>query len=193
MATYKDILAAPENKVAELIDGELVLSPRPSGAHSSVMSVLNGKLMPRFGQGGGRSAGWIILIEPELHLGKQVLVPDLAGWRTSRLPRIPKVPYFTLAPDWVCEVASRSTKSIDRKRKLPIYAKARVEHVWMIEPRDRVLEVLERSDQYWRTVGYHMEAERVRAAPFEELVLDLSTLWAALPSRASERTSELYY
>ena len=193
MATYKDILAAPEHKVAELIDGELFLSPRPSGAHAFVTSALIGELFPRFGHGNRRASGWIILVEPELHLGKHVLVPDLAGWRTSRLPRIPEEPYFTLAPDWVCEVASRSTHKLDQTRKLPIYAKAKVKHAWMLEPRDRSIEVLELRGKHWSRLGYHMDSEKIRAVPFDGLVLDLSKLWSALPSRASERTTELYY
>ena len=108
-ATYEDVLNAPENKVAEILDGELVLSPRPAPRHSVAQSSLGMMLGTPFHQGQGGPGGWWILDEPELHFGDQVLVPDLAGWRRERLPAIPEEAFFTLAPDWVCEVLSPST------------------------------------------------------------------------------------
>jgi Uma2 family endonuclease len=44
-----------------------------------------------------------------LHLGLDIVVPDLAGWRRERLPHLPKAAFFSLAPDWICEVLSPST------------------------------------------------------------------------------------
>jgi Uma2 family endonuclease len=123
-ATYEDVLSAPENKVAEILDGELFLSPRPSPRHSVASSYLRGALVPFDGQEG--PGGWWILFEPELHFGEDVVVPDLGGWRRERLPAIPDTAFFSLAPDWVCEVLSPSTERIDRGRKLRIYAGAGV-------------------------------------------------------------------
>jgi Uma2 family endonuclease len=194
-ATYQDVLDAPEHMVAELIDGELILSPRPGGTHASVASMIGGELVPPFTRGRGGPGGWIILLEPELHFGKRVLVPDWAGWRTSRMPSVPNDPYFTLAPDWVCEIASKSTEKLDRKRKLPIYASAGVGHAWIIQPRLRALEVLRLRDGEWVNAGYHTDGDKVRAEPFQEIELDLATLWWGLPLRASEPgpESELEY
>jgi hypothetical protein len=82
------------------------------------------------------------LDEPELHFGEHVVVPDLAGWRRERMRAMPRQAFFTLAPDWVCEVLSPSTERADRGRKLRIYAEAGVAHVWFLKPADRTLEVL---------------------------------------------------
>ena len=38
--------------------------------------------------------GWWLLFEPELHLGNDILVPDLAGWRREHLPVLRDLPYF---------------------------------------------------------------------------------------------------
>lgn len=39
--------------------------------------------------------------EPELHLGAEIVVPDLAGWRRERMPEIStELAHFVLAPDW---------------------------------------------------------------------------------------------
>ena len=82
----------------------------------------------------GGPGGWILLDEPELHLHGDVLVPDLAGWRRERMPELPDAAAFELAPDWICEVLSPSTAASDRAEKMPIYARERVAHVWLVDP-----------------------------------------------------------
>ncbi len=177
-ATYEDVLAAPAHRVAELIHGVLHTHPRPAGPHSAAASALGEELGPPFKRGRGGPGGWILLDEPELHLGEHVLVPDLAGWRRERMPRIQDAPYFTLAPDWVCEVLSRSTAKLDRTEKLPIYADHRVGHVWLVDPILRTLEVMRLESGRWSILGTYNDEARVRAEPFEAFELDLGILWA---------------
>ena len=177
-ATYEDVLNAPENKVAEILDGELFLSPRPAPRHAVAHSRLLGALAGPFDSGVGGPGGWWILTEPELHLGEQILVPDIAGWRRERLPAIPDEAFFSLAPDWVCEVLSPSTERFDRGRKLRIYAEAGVAHVWLVKPTDRTLEVLRLRDGAWTIVGVWEDAAVVRAEPFEAVELEVGRLWA---------------
>jgi Uma2 family endonuclease len=190
-ATYQDVLDAPEHMVAEILDGELILSPRPAPRHTSVATVLGAALVPPFSRGRGGPGGWIILHEPELHFGKRVVVPDLAGWRRERMPSIPdKAAYFTVVPDWICEIASKSTEKLDRRKKLPLYARVGVAHAWMVHPRLRTLEVLRRQAENWVLVAVFGDDERIRAEPFEAIELALADLWADLPSRASEPVAE---
>lgn len=189
-ATYQDVLDAPEHMVAEIIDGELVLSPRPAAPHTSVASVLGAELLLPFGRGRGGPGGWIILDEPELHFGERVLVPDLAGWRRERMPVVPEGAYFTVVPDWVCEVASKATEKLDRRKKLPLYASVGVSHAWLIHPRLRTLEVLRLHDGKWLSVSVYADDEKIRAEPFEAIELDLATLWSDLPTRASESATD---
>src|SRR5262245_22303552 len=128
--------------VAEVIDGELELQPRPANIHALACTALGEELGPPFKRGRGGPGGWMILDEPELHLRQDILVPDLGGWRRETLPETPLEAFFTVAPDWACEVLSPSTTAKDRARKLPIYARERVSHVWLVEPAARLLEVL---------------------------------------------------
>jgi Uma2 family endonuclease len=117
-ATYEDLLKVPEHLVAEIIDGELVTSPRPAFRHAAAASSLGADIHTAFGRTrGGGPGGWVILIEPEVHIVGQVLVPDIAGWRRQRMPEIPDVAFVELAPDWVCEISSQSTAAMDRTRK----------------------------------------------------------------------------
>jgi Uma2 family endonuclease len=178
-ATYEDVLNAPKHLVAEIVGGVLELSPRPGKPHAAAASALSEELGPPFKRGRGGPGGWIVLFEPELHLGPDVLVPDLAGWRRERLPVLDNVePYFTLAPDWVCEVISPSTGTLDRARKLPLYAAAGVGHAWLVDPLQRTLEVLRRQDTKWLLLDVFEGDSRVRAEPFDAIELDLSVLWA---------------
>lgn len=178
-ATYDDVLAAPEHLVAEVLDGELSLQPRPGKPHAAAATALGEELGPPFKRGRGGPGGWIILHEPELHLGADIVVPDLGGWRRERMPKmIDDEPFFDVAPDWVCEVLSRSTAVLDRKKKLPVYARERVTHAWLVDPILRTLEVLRWSDGGWVITGTWSGSDRLRAEPFEAIELDLSILWA---------------
>ena len=179
-ATYDDIVALPENMVGEIIGGELHASPRPAPKHANAASDLGAELRVRFGRprGGDGPGGWIILDEPELHLGEHVLVPDIAGWRRERVPRLPEEAWFTLAPNWVCEVLSPSTAGVDRVRKMPIYAEHQVAHVWLVDPLERTLEVFRREADGWLVVATHLGDEDVRAEPFEDIAIRLIHLWS---------------
>jgi len=126
-ATYEDLLAVPEHLVAEIVDDELYTSPRPAAPHAVAASALMVGLGGPFGfEREGGPGGWLTLIEPELHIVRQIVVPDLAGWRRERMPEIPDAPFFDLAPDWLCEVVSPSTGALDRAKKMPHDARARI-------------------------------------------------------------------
>jgi Uma2 family endonuclease len=180
-ATYQDIIDLPEHKVGEIVDGELYVSPRPAARHAKVSSILGMDLGSPFQRGRGGPGGWWIVDEPELHFGQNVLVPDLAGWRRERMPRIPDVPYFELAPDWVCEVLSPSTAKLDVVLKLPKYARAGVKHAWIVDPMNRLLEVFRQEHEQWVLVATFGGDDKVRAEPFEAVELELAELWLDEP------------
>ena len=178
-ATYQDVLDAPPNMVAEVVGGVLHLHPRPAFPHAFASSALSVELGPPFMRGRGGPGGWVILFEPELHLGPEpdILVPDLAGWREERMPTVPRAAYVTLPPDWACEVLSESTEDIDRAEKLPLYARERVGHVWLVDPLLRTLEVLRLDGATYRLVAVWRGATTVRAEPFDAVEIDLGVLW----------------
>lgn len=176
-ATYEDLVRLSEHVVGEILDGELHASPRPSASHALAASTLQSDLGTPFQRGRGGPGGWWILSEPELHLGEDVAVPDLAGWRRDRLPSVPDAPFLTLAPDWVCEVVSPSTERIDRVRKLPLYAREGVGYAWLVNPRARTLEVFRNEGKRWLLLASYADDTRVRAEPFEAVELDLLALW----------------
>jgi len=175
-ATYQDLLRVPDHQIAEIIDGELYASPRPAGPHSRAASTLGMDLGAPYDRGRGGPGGWWIVDEPELHLGDHVVVPDLAGWRRERLPVYPADVGVEVPPDWVCEVLSPRTRTVDRIRKLPLYAAFDVSHAWLLDPADRTLEVYRLRDGAWVLAATFEAGDEVRAEPFEAVTLDLGEL-----------------
>jgi len=189
-ATYRDVIDSPEHMIAELVDGVLNLTTRPGIPHTVAASRMLSMLDALSGAGGGGAGGWHLLFEPELHLGEDIVVPDVAAWQVERLPEMSDAAYFTLPPDWLCEVLARSTGALDREAKLPIYARAGVRHIWLIDVRQRTLEVLRLVRGTWRTLAVHRGDERFRAEPFG-VELELGRLWAyVVPTPHSSRASE---
>ena len=175
-ATYRDVLEAPPHMVAEIVDGALHLHPRPAIRHAVASSFLGGELFGPFQRGRGGPGGWWILDEPELHLGEDVLVPDLAGWRRERLPEPPDEAFFTLAPDWVCEIISPSTQKFDLEEKRPIYAREGVGHLWLVDPSARTLEAFVLSEGAWSPTGLAGNGGPVSFPPFEAIAFPLDAL-----------------
>ena len=177
-ATYQDVLAAPPNVIAEVIHGVLHTNPRRATTHAAATSALGEELGPPFKRGRGGPGGWLIVDEPELHLGEDIVVPDLAGWRRERPAKLPDAAFVTVPPDWVCEALSERTRKLDRTDKMRIWARESVTHVWLVDPIARTLEVLRREGTGWRALATHRDGERVRAEPFDAIELDLALLWA---------------
>jgi Uma2 family endonuclease len=184
-ATYEDLLEVPDHLVAEILDGDLYASPRPAVPHARAASVLGTDILAPFdreGGGAGGPGGWWILDEPELHLQEDIAVPDVAGWRRSRLPALPEAAFFTIAPDWVCEVVSPKTERIDRGRKRLLYAREGVSHLWLLSPSAHTLEVFRLSGDCWTLVHTFDGDETIHAEPFDAVGLDMSRWW--IPSTA---------
>ena len=176
-ATYQDVLDAPAHMVAEVVDGSLHTHPRPAMPHALASSSLGGELSSPFQKGRGGPGGWWIVFEPELHLGDDIVVPDLAGWRRDRMPDFPDTAFVTLAPDWVCEVLSPSTRDLDRHGKRPVYAREGVGHLWFIDPTARDLEAFELRDGEWVLIATARNDDPVSIPPFEAITFPLDALW----------------
>jgi Uma2 family endonuclease len=176
-ATYEDLLALPDSLIAEILDGVLYTQPRPAPRHARASSSLGDEIVSPFDKGRGGPGGWWILDEPELHLELDILVPDLAGWRRERLPKLPEGAYFEVAPDWICEVLSPGTARQDRVVKMPIYARHGVKHIWLVEPILRTLEVFENTPGGWLLLGAFENDDAISMAPFDAITFNLGVLW----------------
>jgi Uma2 family endonuclease len=178
-ATYEQVLRLPENMVGEIVDGELYAWPRPRARHGHSALRIGGRLEAAFDSGEGGPGGWVILPEPELHLGGDVLVPDIGGWRLGRWTLDPDVARITVAPDWICEVMSPATASHDRRVKMPAYATHAVSHAWIVEPVLKTIEVYRLENARWSLLATYGEGDKMRGEPFEAIEIDLARIFAS--------------
>jgi Uma2 family endonuclease len=176
-ATYADLEAVPEHLVAEIIDGELMTHPRPSPRHGGTANALGNELSGPFQKGIAGPGGWVFFVESEVKFGDDILVPDIAGWRRERLTTYPEKNYFTISPDWVCEILSGSTEKRDRTLKMRIYGDAGIPHMWLIDPRLQILEAFENDKGRWTKIGDWNSDDQVRAPPFDAISFSLADLW----------------
>ena len=179
---YARLEALPANLTGEIIGGRLYTQPRPTTRHALAESGLAMDIGSAYHRGRGGPGGWWILVEPEIHFIRdtEVLVPDLAGWRRERMPRLPRDHRFEVVPDWVCEILSPATARTDRVVKMPVYARFGVPYLWLVDPLVHTLEAFALRDGRWTVIGLFQEQDAVTVEPFVEIALELGGLWADL-------------
>ncbi len=188
-ATYQDLLSVPEHLTAELIDGVLYAMARPRVRHVASSSAMGVHLGAAFGlrRPIGGPGGWVILDEPELHLGGAVptdlvLAPDMAGWRRERLAEAPDAAALEMVPDWICEILSASTASHDRIRKMDWYGRVGVRWAWIVDADARSIEIYHHDGANWVFLGGVTGQDPARIQPFEAVEFDISEWWAPVPA-----------
>jgi Uma2 family endonuclease len=177
-ATYDDLFSVPENMIGEIINGELIVTPRPSRKHTYAASALDKRIGApyQYGETGG-PGGWIIIVEPEIGLGEHTLVPDLAGWKKERFPSDEPHNWISVPPDWVCEILSPGTFRTDKIKKMPLYGQYGVPHLWLIDPVAKTLEIFRLESGRWMVVTVFAEDDSVRAEPFQDIEFNLNDIW----------------
>ena len=191
LATYQDVLDAPSRKVVQIIDGKLYTHPRPAPSHANAGAALLGNLKNPFDFSRGGPGGWVILYEPELHLREDIVIPDLAGWRRTRMPQLPDTAYFAIAPDWVCEVLSPSTRKLDLGRKRGIYAREGVKHLWIVDPEERSLAAYELRRGLWILLDTLYGDAAVSLPPFDAISFNLSDLWEHVVHKSAAAVAQV--
>ena len=175
---YKELCGLPDNVVGEILNEELVVMPRPAFKHARASSSLGAKIFDSYDEGNTGPGGWWILDEPELHFPYDVVVPDIAGWKRERLQDPSEMKVLEVSPDWVCEVLSPSTAKYDKISKLKIYAENKVPYYWIVDPLNKVLEILVLDGKTYKLAFVFGKNDDVKTAPpFEELEFNLRSLW----------------
>jgi Uma2 family endonuclease len=176
-ATLAELEALPRHLKGEIIDGVLYAHARPDPHHANIIGALIDSLRGPFQRGQGGPGGWWILPEPGIEVpGSPEFSPDLAGWRRTRLPALPKgrVP---LVPDWICEILSPSTRTYDHRTKRPFFARLGVPYLWFVDPEARTLTISRLVEGRWLELGVFGEEDVVRGEPFEGLEIPLGEWW----------------
>jgi Uma2 family endonuclease len=176
-ATEFDLRAIPEDRTAHLVEGRIYSHARPRVAHADLMGALFREISSAFNDTRrGGPGGWLFLIEPELRIGRDILVPDIAAWRRERMPRAPAVSQIALAPDWICEVLSKGTEAFDRGPKRRCYARGQVTHLWYVQPESKLIEVFRKEGEFYASVSEGLFNARIALEPFEAAPIELGEL-----------------
>jgi Uma2 family endonuclease len=175
-ATLADLERLPESARAELIDGTLYTSPAPGQVHHSTADAMQFRLESLFHAHRGRHGGWWILAHPVLALGPdQIVVPDFAGWPIPGLPDGPKGPRISVAPSWVAELRTAVTASHDALLKAPLYLKAGVRWLWIVDPEKALIEIYAADGDQWRLDRIAQPShDSERLPPFDAVPIDVS-------------------
>ncbi len=182
LATFADLLRIPEDRRRhEILDGEIIEKALPRLDHSVTQS-RSGQLLRNFNRtpnGASRPGGWWFATEPTIKLSRHVTVqPDVAGWRRERLPDIHREYPITLRPDWVCEIMSDGdARRRDGLQKRRIYADHDVPFYWLIDTERETLTVLSLTEECYVEQLTACRTDRVRAAPFDALELQIGILF----------------
>ena len=177
-ATYADVLDQPEHVVAEIVGGTLDLGPLPPPRGALAKTALCALLANALCEGRGQDRGWWVMPSPELRLGDDVLVADIAAWRCAHAPDLLDRDRFDVAPDWVCEVLQPKTRALDLAVKRPAYARHGVAHLWQVDPDARTLEAFALEGGRWVLVDTLTDAAEVALPPFDAVAFALADLWA---------------
>ena len=178
ISLYEQLEQLPESLTGQILNGQLYTHPRPNGKHILISSNVGAELHGPFQKGKNGPGGWWILQEPEVHLtlNSEVVVPDLAGWKKERLPEIPDTHKFTVIPDWICEIFSPSTESIDKEIKMPLYAKYGVKYLWLIHPIKKSLQAFKLTNNEWILQGTFEGNDAISIEPFDSINIKLNDL-----------------
>ena len=160
----------------------------PAPLHALVKSTLSGALIGPFCKGhdkpreGGKLSDWWILPEPEIRFhtasGEDIVVPGQAGWRHERVPEFPDIPYFTVAPDWVCEIPCPPIRDLDLDHKRDTYAREGAPYLWIVDLDSRTLQAFKLRDGRWELLATLSDDAPVSLPPFEKITFSLGSLWA---------------
>jgi Uma2 family endonuclease len=137
---YQDLAALPDDQTRyEIIDGELFEMPSPTSAHALAIMALIRLLLPVVDRLRGRcmTAPLDVFfagadpVQPDL----LVLLPDSRARLARRGVEGP--------PDLLIEVLSPSNRAHDQVRKRELYARVGVREYWIVDPEQRVIEVID--------------------------------------------------
>ena len=184
-ATREDLDGLPDGVRGEILDGEVIVSPRPLARSGRAQAGIGRFVGGPFDFDPGGPGGWWIVVEPEVELSRhQVFVPDLAGWRRTTLPSLPSSRPLSVRPDWACEILSPSTERFDRVRKADVYLESGVGHYWLVDVERRVLEAWEAAAGRWSRFGAFGDGDIARIAPFDAVEIDVGRLFPPEPPAA---------
>jgi Uma2 family endonuclease len=183
LATYEDLLRSPDGVRAEIVGGEVVVSPSPSPLHQSVVGEIYAELRGPFQRSRGGPGGWWLVPDVDVRFGPHdIYRPDISGWRRETVPVFPLERPVPHRPDWICEGLSPRTAVVDQGAKRSTYARAGVPWYWLVEPSNRTITVLRLTAEGYVVDTVVGDGGRARLSPFGAIEIELESLFPPVPA-----------
>jgi Uma2 family endonuclease len=166
--TVHEYMLRDEDEVrAELIDGEIVVSPEPTPFHQQISARLIGVLQEEARK---RQIGsWFPPINLVLSPHK-LFQPDLSFFTADNKPELTE-PMVNALPSIVIEILSPSTRARDLITKRALYADFGVGEYWIVDPDSESISINLRDEQ-GIYVEATMESDRVQIGIFAGTLID---------------------
>lgn len=166
--TVEDIYKMPDDQRAELIDGELYMMAPPGTEHQRLVREFTYQIEDYIRRGQGPCevfpAPFAVFLNKD---NRNYVEPDISViCDRSKLTE----KGCNGAPDWVIEIVSPSSRSMDYYRKLFKYRTAGVREYWVVDADKDTVTVY---DFEHDTMEEHRFADKVRAGIYEDLEISL--------------------
>jgi Uma2 family endonuclease len=168
--TIDDINALPEDKRAELIDGQIYYQAAPGKEHQFILGELFWRITNHIKENNGKCRAVVSPFAVYLNGDEsEYFEPDITViCDPNKLDN--KKGCFG-APDWIIEITSPSTASRDYILKLNKYQEAGVREYWIVDPDKQSIFAYHLGDQRFEASAYTFK-DRVKVNIFEGLVID---------------------
>ncbi|MCR3921038.1 MAG: Uma2 family endonuclease [Firmicutes bacterium] len=175
--TYEDYLALPQERGFrfEVLEGELIKEPSPTVSHQKAVSELHFLLKQYFKE--ADSHGEVFVSPLDITFSDTTVVQPDVLYVSGEQKEIIQPLGIDGPPMLVVEVLSPTSGRKDRIRKMQIYQRGNVQHYWLVNPEDKMIECFALRNGLYALVASGMDGETVKHPVFEGLSIDLSLLW----------------
>ena len=182
--TSEDLKTMPqiEGVRYEIIDGELFVSNAPHWHHQRAADRINYRLIAwdeDNAYGETSTAPGLVFSED------QDVIPDLIWISNERLARGQDAAgHFTVGPELVVEVLSvgSANERRDREIKLSLYSRRGVDEYWIVDWRERTVEVYRRNASELQLVGALSSDDTITTPLLPGFSCPIASLWAPATS-----------
>lgn len=171
--TFDDLMALPPETRAELIEGEIIMSPAPESRHQDVVLRIAMALSAHVTR---HRCGRIFVAPLDIILSRRAVVqPDVLFVSSDRSHIIRK--QIEGAPDLAVEVLSPGTEVEDRLVKRRLYGKYGVREYWIADPEGCTVEVLTLEGKRYALHALFESKDVLRSPLLSTLKLSLSAVF----------------
>ncbi len=168
--TYQDyLLIQNTDKRYELFDGRLYMVPAPIPYHQRIV-LKTTKLLSAFVE--KHNLGEVFVAPCDVVLTEVDLVQPDIFFISKERSHIITEKNISGPPDLVVEIISKNIEYRDRLLKKKLYAQHKVKEYWIVDPKEKTVEILVLKGKVYKTKGIYSEKESFESDLLNGLKMD---------------------